>query len=370
MAVSERLRYSRDRAGLTLSQVKEITGIGESSLSDFETGKREPKLSQLQKLVKAYHRSLEFILSDSEMPTEVVLWREYPKEGAKAVESQFLQYCTRYHNLELWNDDVITPFLPSVQGRAESYNYAEAEALAKNVRDALGLGDRPALELLSVLQETCGAKVFHDKFEPSGTAASTKSDEFGMAVLLNANNKRWRRNFDLAHELFHLLTWHIFRRPTDDSSSKAGAREEQFADVFARSLLMPMDALTSAMSRYKHGDDMPVAVYFDVARQFDVSVDAVIWRWHHVSGRGEQGADKSRREVAEAHRLTRMLEQRADTVPSRWPDRYKSLGVEALRNGQISVGRFAEYLEISRREAMEYVEQEAEESEEAQAAYA
>ena len=45
-----------------LAQVREKTGIVESSVSDFENGKREPGLSQLQALAKAYHRSIGFLL--------------------------------------------------------------------------------------------------------------------------------------------------------------------------------------------------------------------------------------------------------------------------------------------------------------------
>ncbi|HEY0462625.1 MAG TPA: ImmA/IrrE family metallo-endopeptidase [Polyangiaceae bacterium] len=60
-----------------------------------------------------------------------------------------------------------------------------------------------------MLEEQCGVKVFHLDFEPRGTAASSHSAGFGNAVLLNKKNPKWRRNFDLAHELFHLLTWNF-----------------------------------------------------------------------------------------------------------------------------------------------------------------
>jgi hypothetical protein len=54
-----------------------------------------------------------------------------------------------------------------------------AEDLARSVRAQLGLGDRPALTLLRVLEEDYGVKVFHLPFEPTGTAACSRSQAFG-----------------------------------------------------------------------------------------------------------------------------------------------------------------------------------------------
>ena len=42
MSVRERLQAFCKRLGLTLTQVSEKTGIGTSSVSEFENGKREP----------------------------------------------------------------------------------------------------------------------------------------------------------------------------------------------------------------------------------------------------------------------------------------------------------------------------------------
>ncbi len=59
-----------------------------------------------------------------------------------------------------------------------------------------------------------------------------------------------------------------------------------------------------------------------------------------------------------AKALAPMLEEREQTPPPAWPERYRALAIKALRHGAMSVGRFAEYLGISRQKAMRYVEQE------------
>ena len=67
MAIHDRLKYARQRAGLSLAQVKQRADIGESSLCEFENGKREPSLSQLQKLAGVYRRSGAFFLGRSRL---------------------------------------------------------------------------------------------------------------------------------------------------------------------------------------------------------------------------------------------------------------------------------------------------------------
>ena len=358
MSIGDRLQYARQRAALTGPQVSESTGIGTSSLSDFENDKRSPSVSQLQKLAEVNRRSVWFFLEEGPLPREVILWRKRPEEEAPSVEMQFLKLCQQYHRLEMWCGEVNPPCLPEGAGNAVSYTYVDAEALAKQVRDQLELGDRPGLSLLTVLEEVCGVKVFHLDFAPTGTAASTWSDIFGAAVLLNKGNVRWRRNFDLAHELFHLLTWHVFRKPEEANVTSfcASEDEEKFATCFARNLLMPADVAKKAFADKRKDGRLSFEAVFDIARQFDVSVEALL---RHLSFLGIVDRGMVENAVDRAKLLAPMLEDRQrSTEPPTWPERYKALAMKALRHGSISIGRFAEYLEISRHEAMKYVEQE------------
>lgn len=369
MAIHDRLKYARQRAGLSLAQVKQRADIGESSLCEFENGKREPSLSQLQKLAGVYRRSGSFFLGEGPVVTEPsVLWRERPEQHAEEIESQFLRLCEQYHNLEMWCEERAPVRLPIPECRdgASSYGYADAEELAKRIRTELQLGDRPAQCLLAVLEEVCGVKVFHLEFTPTGTAASVVSDVFGAAVLLNSNNARWRRNHDLAHELFHLLTWPIFH-PTADAATIAGEWEEKLATCFASNLLLPSDPFRTAINARTRDGKMTVESLYDVAREFDVSVDSVLWRIHFLYGRGQNSADQTMREIERVKALAPLIEGREDQKsPHPWPARYHALAVKAMRRGEMAIGRFAEYLNITRQEAMRFVEQEVPDGEEVQ----
>lgn len=360
MNLHERLKQARLALSLTIGTVEERTGIGASTISEFENGKREPRLPQLKTLADAYQRPISFFLEEGEIAPEVVLWRKKPSSPeAEQVQMRLLQLAEQYHNLELWCDDHEPCELPSATGKAESFSYADAEKLAYHVRLELGLGERPGQTLLRVLEEVCKVKVFHLAFQPTGSAACTFNSKFGAAILLNKSHVRWRRNFDLAHELFHLLTWNVFRQTAASDGIEASEREEKLATCFARNLLMPQEVVrVSVDPRLDESKKLGFDALFEVARQFDVSVEALLWQMAFVY---RIPSDTIREHVERFRLQMGFWDDRERDDPPERPLRFRALGRQALRKGLISAGRYAEYLGISRREAMQIVEQDANE---------
>ena len=347
--VGDRLKFARSQRGWTLEALSGHTHIPVSSLSEFENGRREPRLAHLEALARAHGKPLGWFFDPAVGTAEVVLWRDRPAaQEAAVIEARFIELCRWYRNLEEWCDERRPCMLPDARPRGDRFDWADAQHLANTVRLQLDLGQRPAASLLNVLENGCGIRVFHLEFEPTGTAACTRDAELGMAVLLNAGNKRWRRNFDLAHELFHLLTWHVFR--TTDVAARSDQREEQLADRFASCLLMPEEALRDsvALASGARGSLRHVEL-FDIARQFDVSVEALLWRIHAVYRRD---AVETERDLDVCRRCRDAVDVREDTRPPSLPERYRALAVRALLDGRLSIGRAAQYLGMSRKDVM------------------
>jgi hypothetical protein len=129
---------------------------------------------------------------------------------------------------------------------------------------------------------------------------------------------------------------------------------------------MPTDPIRSAIySRVCEGK-IAFESLFDIAREFDVSVESLLWRMHFVYNRGRDKIEETKRQIERAKELSSVFEDRESPEPPPWPDRYRALAIKALRRGEISTGRFAEYLNISRRHAMRFLEQEAPDGEEVQ----
>jgi XRE family transcriptional regulator, fatty acid utilization regulator len=359
MALSDRLKMARTSLNLTLQGVEERTGIGVSTLSEFENGKREPRLVQLKQLADVYLRPLAFFLEDGPVVPQVVLWRKKPESPrAEEVQARLVKLAEQYHHLEVLCDAHEPCDLPFHGGPAANFSYAQAEKLAHQFRQLLGLGERPGQALLRVLEEVCKVKVFHLDFEPSGSAACTVSESFGAAVLLNARHVRWRRHFDLAHELFHLLTWKTFRSAGDAAAVEASDTEEKLATCFARNLLMPPEVLRVSVdgALARHDGKLTFDDLFEVARQFDVSVEAVVRQVGFVY---RKPADWANTVLERLRSPIGFWDSRASDAPPALPLRYQALARQALRHGLLSAGKYAEYVGVSRREALQFVEQDA-----------
>ncbi len=354
MSFGSRLKWAREAAGLTQKQLSEATEIGISSISEFETDTRGPSALQMVLIGEAVRRRSDFFYEPGEPQQEVVLWREKPVESGTQIELQLIELAGQFQRLEQCVGNPTLFELPMASCGNRPFGYADAERLAHDFRKCHSLGERPGSTLLRILEEVCRVKVFHLPFEPSGTAACTLDERYGAAVLLNSNNIRWRRNFDLAHELFHLLTWKIFR--VGENVALASEQEEKLANYFAGSLLVPPEPLRLSVGSQRNGkNSLDFDDLFEIARQFDVSVQALVWQM--VSNKLIEKA-KALEMLGKIDGKVELWERRRDETPPTRPIRFEALAREAIEKGMIGTGMFAKYMGISRRAAMKIVETE------------
>ena len=184
----------------------------------------------------------------------------------------------------------------------------------------------------------------------SGSAISTVSSEFGSAILLNRQNRLWRRNYDLAHELFHLLTWDVFRKGNTDASEPSEL-EEKFANAFASRLLLPAESVKDRIETAIKDNKVSLIALDEIAREFGVSLEALLWRMPYLYNISGEVIVKY---VEQAERIIRRPSRKSDE-PDELPERYCSLAIRALREGKLSLMQFAKYMGISYRKAQEYL---------------
>lgn len=348
MDIGERLKIARANIGYTLDKVSSLTNISTTSLSDFENSKREPKFSQLSRLAEIYKRSIDFFLKGNLPAEPIMLWRVGPsnQEEKKEVEAEFRRLCQQYHRLELCTSEIFKATLPKPDVSApEELSWPQAESLARKVNKEMCLGDIPSASLKKILEERYYVKIFYLEF--NGSAISAFSDEFGSAILLNNKNVSWRRNYDLAHELFHILTWHIFRTKSEEHSSN----EENLADSFASKLLMPEESLRQRMTCLinKHGEARLEQID-DLAREFGVSLDAMVYRIAYL-----YKLKDTEKFLAAAKQLAKLHKPRESDKVETLPERYCDLAQRALRDGRLSLMQFAKYMGVSYKKAQEYL---------------
>lgn len=65
-----RIMELRKRKGLTLQQVADAIGVGNNTISRYETGKREPKLKTWEKLANFFNVSVAYLMGISNSPND------------------------------------------------------------------------------------------------------------------------------------------------------------------------------------------------------------------------------------------------------------------------------------------------------------
>jgi Zn-dependent peptidase ImmA (M78 family)/transcriptional regulator with XRE-family HTH domain len=350
-SVGSRIRYLRELKGFTQQELALKTGIGVAqTISLIELDERDIKAWELAKIARVLRTSLDVLLGVSEERETHVLWRRRVEAPNRKIEGLLLQRSRHYAQVEKWCCSNSTERLPDYPLDPRSSSRSDVRKLATELGRLLDLGSCPAASLRPVLEERYAVKLFFTEIGDGESAACTRSAEFGSAVLLNRSEAPWRRNFSLAHELFHLVTWSATRRVLfsgDEDGSHWFESVENLADRFAAYLLLPSESFLSRFeSRVKVGK-IGFADLVELAREFRVSTSAFLWRlvdFARLDARTVQEILKNPRFLAE-DRASMQEHWRNDEEVTELPERFERLAFLAFRKGHISRARLATYLE-------------------------
>jgi Zn-dependent peptidase ImmA (M78 family)/transcriptional regulator with XRE-family HTH domain len=345
--VAARLRRAREEAGMTLTEATRKMGFeNHQVLLNIEKGERAVKALELVHFAQLYTRTLDFFLSAAEpAPRPTVAWRERGDEAqVKQAEHRFLSYCEDYARLETLAEGEPTQFRLESGGKVNSFD--DAVALGEDLSKRLELGSHPAHGLGTVLEER-GVKIVMGDIGGAGSAASTRG-EFGAGILINWCNAPWRINYDIAHELFHLLTWDQFPPAETPPPNGEKALADRFADAFASAFLLPeANAVKEFRDRTK-GKNLTYLNCVSMASDFGVSRQALIWRLINLrlvtkdSGTKAMGSDTLRD-------IDRVVRREEWKPPVEWPTpRFVAVAFKCLQLGRVSRARFAQLMGIHR----------------------
>lgn len=177
------------------------------------------------------------------------------------------------------------------------------------------------------------------------SGASTSGD-FGKAILVNSSDAPWRRNYDLAHELFHLITWDIFSDEEIYPKTEKGKSEvEQWADAFASALLLPSEEVRREFSKRLEDNKITYISLVEIAQEFKVSIEALLWRLVNLNLLKRNVVNQliNEEQLKDINKKMRVTDW-ADEKPY-LSSRYITLAIKALQAGKISKLKFAEYID-------------------------
>jgi Zn-dependent peptidase ImmA (M78 family) len=373
--IGERLRIARETAKLTQAAAAEAIGVARTTIVAVEQGQRRIKTDELQKLAGTYGTSANAILRREAVHLDMVpRFRKLPQSADDATEE----------GARLLNDLVRAEVeLENALGIKRTRNYppekpilpgdiaAQAEQDAQGLRDWLGLGAGPVLDIVSLLDLQLGVRVYVRRLNGKVSGLFAFDDAVGACILLNANHPADRIAQTGAHELGHMVSTR--RQPevlTEDE--KSSSREERYANHFARSFLTPARAVRQRFAEITAGQSHLTRRHVILlAHAFGISREAMVRRleelslarpgtWDWFQANGGISDEQVRQVLGETPvRGGSMIEAQGLVPP-----RLALLAREVWKRGLYSEGQLARLLRLSRHEIREVLDgAETEESE-------
>jgi len=359
--IGKRIARARETVGYSIAEAAKLLGFNNyQALSAIERGSRNVNAHELSAIADLYGRSLDFFFEDKTTPDPKPLWRKVSSEtDEKYAQRAFLSFLEDYSSMEnilnlrrRWID------LQRNYSKADfsARGFSLANKLGNETRDSLDLGSRPAANLFNVLENNLRVKILHLPLESGISGASILDNKLGVGILINTNDALWRRNFDLAHELFHIVTWNVFT-PKEVGDGTERTKPEKYADAFASSLLLPETHIRSILTEIIINDEIRVVDIIELAKEFGVSTVAILWRLVNLNIMKKSDVELTLSDPR-FRNIDRDLRKGiySKNKPPKYPERYISIACRCLLEGKISRGIFAKYLDIDRAEVDDFLE--------------
>lgn len=352
--IGAQLRKAKELLQLAPGEVASELNVTRQDILDWEEERSQPTLEQLEKIARLYGRGIDYFLRETPSPPEKIEFRGKPGQSLKelsietrTVLARFDELCRTALEFENLLNEGREVRLPRFEGSVYP------KTAAQSLREKFNVSDKPLPNLKERLEGE-GVRTFELPVpEDAFSGFSFWHSEYGPCILLNTDELRGRKNFTLAHELAHLLYG-------DESTlcyipmklSEAHGGIETKANQFAIELLLPGTSVVADFRRRSLTMTPSPKELGQMASKWGVSIQALGYRLENL------GLITRRHTDALFELKPRFLRR------SRTPKWEKQLSKEfvkttlqAYQKGLISVGKVADGLGITVREAMNVIQQ-------------
>lgn len=272
-----RLKTARQYRGLTVEELAKKINVSKQAVSQYETGKIEDvPFQRIFSISNVLNFPYKYFVQDdiTNLKTGTTYFRSLMKTSKKyrlAQEIKMEHIAVIYSCL---NEYIDFPRLNLPNSVGKTYSPSEA---AKVLRDYWDLGDKPIENIMYTVEQngiivTTFATETDDIDAFSQYVALDNSDLFIIAL---SNNKESasRMNFDIAHELGHIML-HEWSEDEDILSREEFKQKEKEANEFAAAFLLPERSFIQDVSL----DPQRLDYYVQLKRKWKVSVAAMLYR--------------------------------------------------------------------------------------------
>ena len=272
----ERLKFARLYNGYTVDELASKIDISAQAESQYEMERITPQFDKIILLSNVLNFPVDFFLEKDNilLKSGSSYFRSLMKTPKKYRTEQKTKVCLLAKLYTVLNEYIEFPTL-DLPHDIESYD--TPEEAASYLREFWKLGDKPILNLLRLL-EAKGIVV--TSYDTNTTDIDAFSQQFtinGKEVFFiaysNNKNSAARINFDLAHELGHIIL-HNWNEDTEDISREEFKQREKEANEFAAAFLLPKESFLNDIRFYNN----ELSRYVELKKKWRVSIGAMIHR--------------------------------------------------------------------------------------------
>ena len=272
------------------------------------------------------------------------------------VIEHFEQLCRNYLELEQIMEAPMTRNYPAEYQCHTLPLEAAAENIAIAERQRLGLGDGPLPLLRDLLELHVGIRVFYLKMPAKYSEIYSYDQQLGACMAINQDHPEERRRWSMAHGYLHFLAHR--HKPVLDLSDLCGKHQripesERLAEAFAKYFLMPTSGLLRRFSDMSSSHSkFTTTNLFTLASYYGVSIEALSYRLEGLSLLPTGTWDRLRDRGIKVRKVQQDLGlQETSHRSHQLPVHFQNLAIDALEQGKITEGRFADFLQVDRLEA-------------------
>lgn len=277
-----RLKSARIYRGKTISQLADETGVSKQAISQFENNKTTPGFETLMRLTYSLQFPKDYFYEEDDI--SIIVGNTYFRAQAsitKKEEASYAEKLSIFAKLYTFIEDYINFPKLNILQLDHSNDIDEVELISEKLRAYWGLGDKPIVNLVNVMEKN-GFKITSFDTENSKIDAFTQMQKVNNEVkyfiaLGNDKNSAVRRHFDLAHELGHIML-HEWVEDTSTISREEYKKIENQANEFAGAFLLPRRGFLNDLIYPNNLDS-----YVELKQKWKVSIGAMLIRAYKLN---------------------------------------------------------------------------------------
>jgi len=343
--IGARLRALREDKGISQDDLARLFGFKDrQTVSAIETGERRVSAEELLIAVEKLGASFEYFTDPFLLAGEGAFsWRQtgVSPQGLSAFERSAGRWIAAFRVIapQVGHD---LPLLRKSLGLTRQHTFEDAMGAGERFAAEFALGDVPAVRLADAMERKLGILVLVVDALKGVSGAACRLPELD-AVLVNRKEIAGRRHFDLAHELFHVLTWDAMPPEHSEDASEIGkGRMEQLANNFASAILMPKPVVDRFGDWSKLSGAALAAQLNKAADALQVTASALKWRLVAL----DRVALKDAKAIADATLRNNGHAAVEGDLPPLFSRPFMEVIASALREGHLSLRRAADLLDL------------------------